>query len=80
MDQPYPIVIIEWQDASATAEWTEVADHQKIGVESVFSCGYLIRETKDVYCVAAAVSGTQANAVISIPKSWAKRKQTLRIR
>ena len=74
----YPIVIIAWRDALATAEWIEVADTDQANCELVFTCGYLIRETESDYSVAAAVSGTQANAIITIPKAWTQSKKTLK--
>ena len=60
----YPIIEVEWVDATSTADWTNV---KELEVHNCKTCGYLVSETSDFLGIASAVSGDQANAVICVP-------------
>lgn len=70
------MIFVEWVDACAHAGWTDGSD---LGIETCYSCGFLVKETKEAISIASAISQHHANACISIPKAWIKKKRIIKL-
>lgn len=71
------ILYVEWMDAAASSSWDKFDNN---GIHFCRSIGFLIKETKLDITLAAAVSGDEANATISIPKVWIKKKRIIKLK
>lgn len=78
----YPIVIVEWEDATNVAEWTDIETAKKWeGFEFDYNCtsvGYMIYNGEDCVILAARATGEFRNVglVERIPGGMVK---TIRI-
>jgi hypothetical protein len=61
------LIYVEWFDAVAECEWSEV---KKAEAHPCRSMGFIVAETDDVICIASTVSFKESNAKIHIPKGW----------
>jgi hypothetical protein len=65
----FTIGYVQWVDALSDSGWeTDV----KVDVHPCLSIGFIVDETEDAICLAAALSYDQSNSRIHIPKSWVK--------
>ena len=65
----FTIGYVQWVDALSDSGWeTDV----KVDVHPCLSIGFIVDETEDAICLAAALSYEQSNSRIHIPKSWVK--------
>jgi hypothetical protein len=65
----FTIGYVQWVDALSDSGWeTDV----KVDVHPCLSIGFIVDETEDAICLAAALSYEQSNSRIHIPKSWIK--------
>jgi len=72
------VLYCEWVDAVAGAGW---ADNSSVDeVHLIRSLGFLVKETEHSITLAAAISGNQCNATITIPKAWIKKKKKIKIK
>jgi len=65
----FTIGYVQWVDAVADAGWT---DESKVETHPCLSIGFIVDETPDAICLAAAMSHEQSNSRIHIPKGWIK--------
>tara|TARA_E500000331_G_scaffold358007_1_gene422185 strand:+ start:3047 stop:3433 length:387 start_codon:yes stop_codon:yes gene_type:complete len=72
----FTIGYVQWVDAVADAGWE---DNAKADVHPVLSIGFLVDETDDAVCLAAAISHDQSNSRIHIPKQWIKSIKKVRL-
>jgi len=72
----FTIGYVQWVDAVADAGWE---DNSKADVPPVLSIGFLVDETDDAVCLAAAISHDQSNSRIHIPKQWIKSIKKVRL-
>jgi hypothetical protein len=72
----FTIGYVQWVDAVADAGWE---DNSKADVHPVLSIGFLVDETDDAVCLAAAISHDQSNSRIHIPKQWIKSIKKVRL-
>ena len=72
----FTIGYVQWVDAVADAGWE---DNSKADVHPVLSIGFLVDETDDAICLAAAISPDQSNSRIHIPKQWIKSIKKVRL-
>jgi hypothetical protein len=72
----FTIGYVQWVDAVADAGWE---DNSKADVHPVLSIGFLVDETDDAICLAAAISHDQSNSRIHIPKQWIKSIKKVRL-
>ena len=72
----FTIGYVQWVDAVADAGWE---DNSKADVHPVLSIGFIVDETKDAICLAAAISYDQSNSRIHIPKQWIKSIKKVRL-
>lgn len=70
----YKLIYLEWHDAVACNEWGS----DEFCVDVCHTVGFLIKETKKSYLVAATYSDDQFNNRIAIPKSWVTKKRFIR--
>ena len=75
----YPLVLIEWVDASCKAEWTSHEDILDWGKEELVinSVGYLVGESKRYFILSSTMSPEMLGSSMKIPKSWVKKKVKL---
>lgn len=72
----FTIGYVQWVDAVADAGWE---DNSKADVHPVISIGFIVDETEDAICLAAAISYDQSNSRIHIPKQWIKSIKKVRL-
>ena len=72
----FTIGYVQWVDAVADAGWES---DSKADVHPVLSVGFLVDETDDAVCLAAAISHDQSNSRIHIPKQWIKSIKKVRL-
>ena len=72
----FTIGYVQWVDAVADAG---LEDNSKADVHPVLSIGFLVDETDDAVCLAAAISHDQSNSRIHIPKQWIKSIKKVRL-
>ena len=72
----FTIGYVQWVDAVADAGWE---DNSKADVHPVLSIGFLVDETDDAVCLAAAISHDQSNSRIHIPKQWIRSIKKVRL-
>ena len=72
----FTIGYVQWVDAVADAGWE---GNSKADVHPVLSIGFLVDETDDAVCLAAAISHDQSNSRIHIPKQWIKSIKKVRL-
>jgi len=72
----FTIGYVQWVDAVADAGWE---DNSKADVHPVLSIGFIVDETEDAICLAAAISYDQSNSRIHIPKQWIKSIKKVRL-
>ena len=80
MTRKYPLIRIDWTDATTCPAWREVADVLKWehGTK-IHSIGWLLRETKDFYVIGQSLSANEkTDAVLEIPKRWATKKTVIK--
>ena len=72
----FTIAYVQWVDALSDSGWETEA---KVDVHPCLSIGFLVDETEEGICLAAALSYEQSNSRIHIPKHWIKsmKKVTL---
>ena len=71
----FTIVYVQWVDAVSDSGWeTDV----KVDVHPVLSIGFIVDETNEAICLAAAISYDQSNSRIHIPKQWIKSIKKVR--
>ena len=70
------VLYIEWIDAVAESGWDKP---EKLNLLTCKSIGFLVKETKEAYYLAAVVSGDECNATIAIPKSWVNKKKWVKL-
>ena len=72
----FTIVYVQWVDAVSDSGWeTDV----KVDVHPVLSIGFIVDETNEAICLAAAISYDQSNSRIHIPKQWIKSIKKVRL-
>jgi hypothetical protein len=72
----FTIGYVQWVDALSDSGWeTDV----KVDVHPCLSIGFIVDETEDAICLAAALSYDQSNSRIHIPKSWVKSIKKVRL-
>lgn len=69
------VIYFEWDDAVAGAGWSKT----KNKCDECNSIGFLIEEDDEQITLAAAISGDQSNARITVPKKWLKKRKTIKI-
>ena len=72
----FTIGYVQWVDAVADAGWEEKS---KAEVHPCLSVGFIVDETDDAICIAAAISHDQSNSRIHIPKQWIKSIKRVRL-
>lgn len=72
----FTIGYVQWVDAVADAGWE---DNSKADVHPVLSIGFIVDETNEAICLAAAISYDQSNSRIHIPKQWIKSIKKVRL-
>lgn len=72
----FTIGYVQWVDAVADAGWEE---NSKAEVHPVLSIGFIVDETDDAICLAAALSHEQSNSRIHIPKEWIKSMKRVKL-
>ena len=72
----FTIGYVQWTDAVADAGWEE---NSKAEVHPVLSIGFIVDETDDAICLAAALSHEQSNSRIHIPKEWIKSMKRVKL-
>lgn len=72
----FTVGYVQWVDAVADAGWE---DNSKADVHPVLSIGFIVDETEDAICLAAAISYDQSNSRIHIPKQWIKSIKKVRL-
>jgi len=70
------IIYIQWRDAVSEAGWENV---EKAETHLVLSIGFLISETVEDICIAAAISNDQSNSRMQIPKGMIKRIKRVKL-
>jgi len=73
----YPLVLVEWLDASARAGWTDLADAKDCPLAPCMSVGFLIHKDKDRLVVVATVGTYAMGDRIAIPKPWVTKIEYL---
>jgi hypothetical protein len=69
----YPLVFIQWHDATTHNEWVDIADLKKeIGVLPTTTVGFLVKEDDEAYYIASTVHDDMTNAQITLPKGMVK--------
>lgn len=63
---PFPIVVIQWDDASTDVGWEEIP--KTIEPQVCVTIGFNIKETDDHVLIASTTDGHATNARIQIPK------------
>jgi hypothetical protein len=63
----FTVGYVQWVDAVADAGWET---NTKAEVHPCLSVGFVVEETDEAICLAAAISHDQSNARIHIPKGW----------
>jgi hypothetical protein len=77
MEMKCPLVLVEWEDAFSTDEWTDL-DQLERGCLSCVTVGFLVHRSKKTLIVAGTVSKDgQGCCVMHIPARWVKRVQKL---
>ena len=72
----FTIAYVQWVDAVSDSGWeTDV----KVDVHPVLSIGFIVDETNEAICLAAAISYDQSNSRIHIPKQWIKSIKKVRL-
>lgn len=72
------IVLLEWNDAQCSAEWTPREVPQKTA--PIWTIGVMVRETPDeVEIISSASIHDQKLQAIAIPKGWFKRIRRLHV-
>lgn len=87
---PFSVVYFEWLDAASPddAGWTDLKKVQSTFEPHLcYTCGFLIKETKDYIIVAASISPATKDGIsdtkaecgdfITIPKGWIKKRKKL---
>ena len=65
----YPLVWIEWADATTHNAWIDLADIQKeVGTYSTTTVGFLMKEDEESYYLASTYHESLCNAQITIPR------------
>jgi len=65
----FTIGYVQWVDAVSDHGWES---NSKAETHPCLSIGFIVDETKDAICLAAAISHEQSNSRIHIPKGWIK--------
>ena len=65
----FTIGYVQWVDALSDSGWETAT---KVDVHPCLSIGFIVDETDDAICLAAALSYEQSNSRIHIPKGWIK--------
>ena len=63
----FTIGFVQWVDAVSESGWDT---ESKAEVHPCLSSGFIVSETDDAICLAAAISYDQSNSRIHIPKGW----------
>ena len=72
----YPLVHIEWDDASADNKWVSVDDIE-IDDGTVTTIGFLVKETDKHIVIASTCWGSDVNAMMQIPKAMIVSRKIL---
>jgi hypothetical protein len=68
MNEAYPLVLIEWDDAEVSNEWEVIPDGEELDEALVQTAGFLAKETAKYYWIASTLSENHANARTKVPK------------
>ena len=69
----FPLVWVEWLDATTHNMWVEIADIQKeVSVDLTTTVGFLVMEDEQAYYIASTVHECMTNAQITLPKGMVK--------
>jgi hypothetical protein len=69
----YPLVHIEWADATTHNAWIDLSDIQKeVGTYSTTTVGFLMKEDEESYYLASTYHENLCNAQITIPKGMVR--------
>lgn len=68
------ILIIEWNDAQADADWDEI---KKPDLAKCITVGFLIAEDDKAICIGSTYSKPFSNARIHIPKAWILSRKSI---
>ncbi len=72
----FTVGYVQWVDAVADAGWET---NTKAEVHPCLSVGFVVEETDEAICLAAAISHDQSNARIHIPKGWITGMKKVRL-
>lgn len=75
----FPVLLVEWLDASSTDPWTDIADIS--GSVRCVSAGFVVHRSKDCISLASTIDpvGGQACTIIHIPVKMILKKRKLKI-
>ena len=81
----FPLVYLEWCDASSYSEnWLQIEDVLLWGEDDciIRQSGFLIKETKEYILLAMCINpiskdNIKASGLFKIPKTWIKKRMTL---
>lgn len=72
MNETYPLVLIEWDDAEVSNEWEAIPEADELDEALVQTVGFLAKETNKYYWIASTLSENHANARTKVPKGMVK--------
>jgi hypothetical protein len=69
----YPLVCIDWKDATTHNDWLDIKDLQKeVGVYTTLTVGFLLKEDDEAFYIASTYFEDMCNAQITIPKGMVR--------
>lgn len=72
MARKYPAVLVVWDDAEVSNDWSLQSEGPELEEALVETLGFLVQETEKYYLVASTLSGDHTNARTKIPKGMVK--------
>ena len=79
MNEEYPLVLIEWDDAEVSNEWEVIPEGEELDEALVQTVGFLAKETNKYYWIASTLSENHANARTKVPKGMVKSLKYLKV-
>jgi len=76
---PHRAILVVWDDAEVSNDWQEVPKEEELWQGTVYTLGFLVRETEKYLLIASTYDGNNTNARTKIPKGMIVERRDIKL-
>jgi heme-degrading monooxygenase HmoA len=76
---PHRAILVVWDDAEVSNDWQETPKEEELEQGTVYTLGFLVRETEKYLLIASTYDGNITNARTKIPKGMIVERREVKL-